>query len=372
MSIYTTPLQFGYFLALLMAILLGVRGYKEERLSDKMLGSVLFLLAMEIQDYTFGFAGINVLWNELNGFPRGTALLFGPAVYFYLRSQLNRGFKLGRRHFWHLLPWLIPFIIDLTIFLNGAHVVQEWQNSTLHSYLTIPRQLILWASYIYYFTLSLRLYWQYREWAKHQFSNQDLISFIWFRNLLYFMIFGILFKESMGMIDGFFNLDFYQDWWWNLAMVAIIFYVAIWGYAQIQPAQIRFKTNGNIEPGKDKKLVAENLGIWKNKIQELMEDKKPYLEPQLNLKSLATKLKTNPSILSAAINQNFKKNFNDLINEYRVNEYLKLSKQEKYDHYTLLALALECGFNSKSTFNRTFKKITGRTPKEVKNTILTL
>ncbi len=52
------------------------------------------------------------------------------------------------------------------------------------------------------------------------------------------------------MIDRFFNLDFYQDWWWNLAMVAIIFYVGIWGYAQVQPAQIRFETNKNSEPEK--------------------------------------------------------------------------------------------------------------------------
>ena len=168
------------------------------------------------------------------------------------------------------------------------------------------------------------------------------------------------------MIDRFFNLDFYQDWWWNLAMVAIIFYVGIWGYAQIQPAQIRFKTNEKEDSEKDKKFIAEDLGIWKNRIQELMDEQKPYLEPQLNLKSLAIKLKTNPSILSAAINQSFKKNFNDFINEYRVNEYLKLTEQSKFEHYTLLALALECGFNSKSTFNRAFKKITGRTPKEMK------
>lgn len=366
MSIYTTPLQFGYFLALLMAILFWVRGYREERLSDKLLGCVMFLLGMEIQDYTFGFAGINFLWNELNGFPRGTALLFGPAVYFYLQSQINRDFKFEKKHLWHLLPWLLPFIVDIAIFLSGPLAVQKWQSSALYSSLSFPRQLILWGSYIYYFTLSLRIYWKYRQWAKNQFSNQDLISFTWFRNLIYFMIFGILFKESMGMIDGFFDLDFYQDWWWNLAMVAIIFYVGIWGYSQIQPGQIEFETDETPKIENGKKPLNENLDIWKQKIEDIMQAQKPYLESQLSLKSLANKLKTNPSILSAAINKNFKKNFNDFVNEYRVQEYLILSKEARYDHYTLLALALECGFNSKSTFNRAFKKSTGRTPKEMK------
>ena len=70
MSIYTTPLQFGYFLALLFAVLLWYRGWQEERLSDKFLGFVMFFLAMEIQDYTFGFAGINILWEKFDGFPR--------------------------------------------------------------------------------------------------------------------------------------------------------------------------------------------------------------------------------------------------------------------------------------------------------------
>ena len=367
MSIYTTPLQFGYFLALLMAILFWVRGYREERLSDKKLGCVLFLLGMEIQDYTFGFAGINVLWNELNGFPRGTALLFGPAVYFYLRTQISRDFKLEKKHFGHLLPWLLPFIFDLSVFLNGPLAVQKWQSSECIAYLNLPIQLIIWCSYIYYFTLSLRLYWEYREWAKNQFSDQDLISFTWFRNLIYFMIFGILFKESMGMIDRIFNLDFYQDWWWNLAMAAIIFYVGIWGYSQVQPGQIEFDTDESTGTDKNDKALNEDLEIWKRKIQDLMEAQKPYLESQLSLKSLALKLKTNPSVLSAAIIQNFKKNFNDFVNEYRVQEYLTLSNQSQYDHYTLLALAMECGFNSKSTFNRAFKKNTGRTPKEMKN-----
>ena len=93
MSIYTTPLQFAYFLGLLFFVLLLLRGFKEERLSDKLLAVVLYLLAMEIQDYTFGFSGINILWEELNGFPRHFSLAFPPTVYFYLKAQINREFK---------------------------------------------------------------------------------------------------------------------------------------------------------------------------------------------------------------------------------------------------------------------------------------
>lgn len=368
MSIYTTPLQFGYILALLMAILFWIRGMREERLSDKLLGCVMFLLGMEIQDYTFGFAGINVLWNELNGFPRGTALLFGPALYFYLRSQINRDFSLQRKHLWHLVPWLIPFILELTIFLQGTEAVQNWLESRTREWLIWPQQIILWASYVFYFYKSLKLYQSYRNWAMHQYSNQDIISFKWFRNLLYFMIAGILTKEIFGIVDRSLNLDFYQDWWWNLAMVGIIFYVGIWGFAQYQPTELGYgrsleeDTSGSQEAQKESAVDA----AWKLKITNLMTEEKPFLDPQLSLKSLAYKLKTNPSILSAAINQNFDKNFNDFINEHRVGEYLDILQDPTKEHYTLLAMAYECGFNSKSTFNRAIKKVTGKTPKELK------
>lgn len=365
MSIYTTPLQFGYFLALSMAIMFWIRGNREERHSDVLLGWVMFFLAMEVQDYTFGFAGIDILWDELNGFPRGTALLFGPSVYFYLRAQVNRDFRITKHHLWHLLPWFITFVIDLIIFLNGADAVQRWQSSSWHHYMSYPRQIVLWTSYTYYFWQSLSLYQSYRHWAQNQYSDQDIISFNWFRNLIYFMISGILFKEGLGIIDNVFELDFYQDWWWNLAMVAIIFYVGIWGYAQAQPAEIRYKSD---DYEQKERLLKEDLSHWKHQIEQFMKEHKPHLEPSLTLKSLALKLKTNPSVLSAAINQNFNKNFNDFINEYRINAFLELIKNKETQHYTLLALAMECGFNSKSTFNRAFKKITGETPTSVAKT----
>jgi YesN/AraC family two-component response regulator len=98
-----------------------------------------------------------------------------------------------------------------------------------------------------------------------------------------------------------------------------------------------------------------------------MEEQKIYLEPQLSLKDMANQLRSNPSVISAAINQNFGKNFNDFVNEYRVKEFQTRQLLPENKNFTLLAIALDCGFNSKSTFNRSFKKITGKAPREVEN-----
>jgi len=111
-------------------------------------------------------------------------------------------------------------------------------------------------------------------------------------------------------------------------------------------------------------LPNNNYSEWKSKIEQLVIEQKLYLEPELSLSALATKLKTNTSVLSAAINQNFGKNFNDFVNAYRVEEVKRLLKDPSNTHLSLLGVALECGFNSKSTFNRAFKKFTGQSPKE--------
>ncbi len=373
MSLYTTPLQIGYFFSLLMWILFLLRGYREQRLSDKLLGWIMFILAMELQDYTFGFAGINVLWNELNGFPRGVSILFGPIVYLYFRAQVNRSFKLRSIDLWHFVPYLIYFTYEISAFVQGSEAVLQRQESDYNLVVGYVFRIILWASYIYYFSKCLVIYKRYRAWSIHQFSNTELINFNWFRDFIYVMIFWLLFREVMNILDAFLDLEFYQDWWWNLALVAVALYIGIAGIAQRQPAKIYFDIN---EPGlkkavdelpSDKKVdVDSEKSVIANKLSALMENDRLFLQPDLNLHELSQHLQTNTAMVSAAINKVFNQNFNDYINGLRIEEFIRLY-QLNGEKYTLLSLAFESGFNSKATFNRAFKKIKGSSPKEYLN-----
>ena len=99
------------------------------------------------------------------------------------------------------------------------------------------------------------------------------------------------------------------------------------------------------------------------KLLEYLINHKPYLNPELTLQDLAEYLDVHPNVLSYVINTTFQKNFYDLINEYRIEEFINLY-QNSNDRYTILSLALDSGFNSKSAFNRNFKKIKGITPSE--------
>jgi len=377
MSIYQTPLQFGYFLALLFAILLWFRGWQEERLSDKFLGWILFFLAMEIQDYTFGFSGINILWEKFDGFPRYFHFAFAPTIYFYLKAQINRDFRFKATHLWHYLFYAIYFLVNSVVFVQGKKAVDSFRSSELSYWLGWLESIAIWGSYIYYFYQSLRLYKEYRRWAETQFSDTETISFVWLRNFIYLIIAGEVFKFGWSVADrALGDLPFEQDWWWHPLTVTIICYVGIKGYAQHQPHRLVFNEKqqattslpleNDFKDALSNRQQAPNndYSDWKPKIEQIFKEQQLYLEPELSLSDLATKLKTNTSVLSAAINQNFGKNFNDFVNEYRVEEVKLQLKDPANAHLSLLGVALECGFNSKSTFNRAFKKFTGQSPKE--------
>lgn len=370
MTIYTTPLQFGYFFSLLLWTVLLVRSIREQRLSDRMLGWVMLLLALAMQDYTFGFAGINLLWEELNGFPRNANLLFGPAVYFYFRSQVNRSFRFERKHGWHLLPYAIYFCVGLSLFAQGPEAVQGFQSAATGRVVDYVYNVAVLASYGYYFSHCLRIYRAYRAWSLDQHSDTEHIGFHWFRNFVYAMIFWTSFRVVMLLLDEVFELSFYQDWWWNLALVAVAVYIGLTGWAQRQPASIHFEAPPPThEPAqqpesiRQEAVTPEKIAL-SQKLEQVMRTERLYLQPELTLHELAKHLNTNASVLSATINQIFQQNFNDYINALRIEAFIRAYQLPENRQYTMLFVALDAGFNSKATFNRAFKKAKGCAPKD--------
>jgi AraC-like DNA-binding protein len=108
---------------------------------------------------------------------------------------------------------------------------------------------------------------------------------------------------------------------------------------------------------------------YREKILSYMASEKPYLEPSLTLLCLSEQLTIPVRHMSQIINESFNKNFCDFINSYRVEESKKLLSKSPNGQWTILGIAYEVGFNAKSTFNTAFKKHTGKTPKEFKNSI---
>jgi len=118
-----------------------------------------------------------------------------------------------------------------------------------------------------------------------------------------------------------------------------------------------------------KKPVDHKIEKLKNKLLSLLEDKKRYLDPELKITDMCSELNTNRTYISNLINSEFRLNFNDLINKYRVDHSISLLKDGMDKNYSLQAIAAASGFGSLSSFNRAFKKNTGTTVSSYKNKI---
>jgi len=106
-----------------------------------------------------------------------------------------------------------------------------------------------------------------------------------------------------------------------------------------------------------------------NRLVRLMEDQKPFTNSELSLRNLADMLEISPHNLTEVINKYSNKNFYDFVNAYRVEEVKARIRNQENNNYTLLAIGLESGFNSKSSFNSVFKKHTGQTPSQYKKSL---
>jgi adenylate cyclase len=125
------------------------------------------------------------------------------------------------------------------------------------------------------------------------------------------------------------------------------------------------KTSSAVSTRKYKQtlLTKEELNKYKSQLDQLMKDQEPFLDSKLSLRSLAQLMEIPPNQLSQLLNEGFNQNFSEYVNSYRLNTFKKLLTDPNYKHMTLLALAYESGFNSKTVFNTFFKKMEGKTPK---------
>ena len=367
LSYYSVPLWFGFMQAWIYAILLWNRARQNNRLSDVLLGLVLVGMAFNIWEYMLGFSGIEILWRQLNFFPRTFGFAFAPLCYFYFKSQVDKDFRFSKSDIWNFLPFIIHTVYHVGVFSGGQDFVKTVEKN-FHGPFYIPQieTLIEIVLDCFYFYKSIKLYREYRTWTITQFSNTDVVSFKWFRNFL--IVLGLIFITNylMLIIDSYKDLDFEQDWWDKLFRAVLIYYVSITGYAQAQPntGLVFREEEHKVENIQKEKFNEFELETWKTKILKLMIDEKLYLQPELNLSDIANRLKTNISVLSGVVNNAFGKNFNDFVNEYRVKEFQERIQLPENKNITLLGIAFDCGFNSKATFNRSFKKFTGKAPKE--------
>ncbi len=389
-NLYSSLLLIFFFHILVYSVLFSLRSLKQDNYADKLMGWFLLLSCLLIIPYMVGFAGWydNQPYRDILFFvPFVHTLAIGPLLYFYTRSVSNYKFRIKRWQNLHLVPVLLYLSINLVksgldvFYFKTYNLTNEYEDPDFAGWYTILSTL----SILIYLFLSLKYYRQYKRFTQLTTSFADLASLKWLRNFLYaFTLLTILpiVKEILSNFIFFEKLRYFGPWYYYLAFAVVVYYIAINAYQAVQlPLRkiqfnpqflLAYQDSENIHSHKEEDFKSEEVSLLvdekminlKNRLVNLMEDERLFERPDLTLTEVAQKLDTNTVVLSKVVNQQFQLNFNDYINRYRVNEVIKRIADPKFKNQTLLAIAFDAGFNSKATFNRSFKKISGKNPKD--------
>ncbi|QMU65477.1 MAG: helix-turn-helix domain-containing protein [Flavobacteriaceae bacterium] len=268
-----------------------------------------------------------------------------------------------------------PFVIIVFI-----HILQLLYKFAINTGYQIPshfkRGVFVYLEFFSIIFNVLIMYFTYQLIVKHENDKSYNIHWVksetnWLKKLIYIGLTICVFWLFAIVIVVVFNLNksyfFYPMWIGISILVYWIGYVGLIKSKQLKERiELRKKRIRNFKSrlSKDK---SEPKSF--TRIKKLIVENKLFLDPNLNLTSLSKKLNLSEGYISKLINENTQLNFNDFINGLRVDEAKDILKNEDFDNYTILAIGLESGFNSKTSFYTTFKKYTDTTPNNFKKLV---
>ncbi len=394
---YSSVLLISFTQGIVYSVLILVKAIKTQNKSNYLLSLFIFLCSLYIAPWMLGFAGWydNQPYRDILFYTPFQHLLFvGPIIFFYTQSLLNPSFKFLKKEALHLIPGFIYLLYTIAIWIYDKFIFGDYyfyKNGMDKDFDDWYQKLGL-VSMLVYFVLSIRYYNVYKKLMFQVVSYADTILFKWIKTYLIAFLIMLLLPIFFDIIGIFYpEMKSYQgSWWFFLFFSIIMYYIAITGYSNPVNTTIPFKmsffnknpmlllnenpTNEtansiDIQHETFEESNSPEIEYWKSKIETLIQEDKWYQNSELTLLDLAKKLGTNVSVISKTINQGFQMNFNDCINKYRIEAVKIRFVNGEHKNSTLLGIAFDSGFNSKATFNRAFKKNTGKTPKEYIETI---
>lgn len=352
---------------------------KDKTLADKLLTVWMLVLGTHLLLHFADSQELGHTYYFLLGLSTPFPLLSGPFLYLYTKTLTEGKPKLGYLDYLHFLPAVLVVLYMIPFFFQPGEEKLQYVLA-LEQQRSIFTLIVLFGimvSGITYITLSLLILRRHRKNLTTKFSYTDQINLNWLRNLIIGMI-AIWSIVTIGhSVDHLFdvNIRYQVD---HLIFISLSLFVLAIGYFGIRqtrifsgqlpldaPEQQRTspkQQDANFVQYRKSGLKSEQADELQAKLEKVMKEEKPFLDHKLTLTALAENLETHPNYLSQVINERFQRNFYDFINTARIEEFKALVQQPNSKNLTVLALAIDCGFSSKSSFNKFFKKSTGVTP----------
>ncbi len=313
------------------------------------------------------------LWGKVQLYPLGGIL--GPFLYLYVQKLSSPHPRLSRHDLAHLVPFALICLVELLFPQNVDHYF------TSGNFLDRGRwsyTAILIILNLIYLALALKELAVHRHNVRQVFSYESsTISLGWLYAVI--IIFSLTFVITLGMLVAILLVGPFINPGLPIFLGFCIFAYAISYYGVRQPVIYNPPLEAELELTEDEdapryihsSLTEQEARQHIDRLLQYMEEEHPYRERDLTIQAVSAALDIPQHHLTQTLNEFLGKNFYSLVNEYRVEEVKRLLIDPAYDHYSLLGIAYEAGFNSKSAFNATFKKVTGLTPSAYRDQIRT-
>lgn len=285
--------------------------------------------------------------------------LTGPFLYLYLLSKLYKDFTLNKRHLLHTFGFIFVSVLIL-------HRVLTVDSQTEHLFKRseiIGLTSLSYACFLLYTVLILKLAFSYRKSIYNYYSqNISEFSFIILLVLGFSIAFTFRYSNNMLWLTRPEIAHKIHDLKVFAILCALIFSSGLYLNSFTRSESVGIKKDENKPKYETSALDSDTKKLLLDTLIYFMEQKKPYLSPNLALSDIAEHTSISTHHISQVLNSSLEINFFDFVNKYRVNESEMMLRDKKMSGKPISTIMYECGFNSKSVFNNHFKKVTGMTP----------
>jgi AraC-like DNA-binding protein len=385
MYVNFTVLSLFLFLGICQALFLAavsLRSGSEGGTAHRLLAGLLVTLALSTGN---GFFYQTELYEDLGwviGLPLMFQFLVGPVFWLYVRSLTEPGFRLRAADALHLLPALAYLVLALPFLSAGSLYKMVLMYSWLHQERPIGEYLsnfwyelalpVQTAAYLVLVGLRLR---DHERRIRDQFSSVDHLTLAWLRRVVAVFALGLVgVSLGYGLILAGVQLSG-ALLCAPLANTVVVYYfswVSTRGASPQVPADPRPVAPPEPEAGEPKAkygkstLPEEFASRILRRLEQTMTTEKPYLDPDLTLDTLAGQIRASRNHLSQVLNHSLGTTFYEYVNRFRIKEAAERLIGPASGHQDILTIAGDCGFHSKSTFNKVFKAWYGVSPSEYK------
>ncbi len=332
-------------------------------------GFILLDHYLELQEVIFSHP-------HLLGLTYTLPMVIGPLLLLYTLLLIIPQRSISKQFAFHGIPFLIlvVYLIFDFYFLSGSEKLAYYHRQTevSTSFMIYLAEFLLNFSLPVYSVYSIMLLSKHSKQIKNTFSFTEKIDLKWLRIILYlFVSISVIMLFTNLISDVFPIISFLTgDSYIFAALTIAIFFIGYYGIKQkaIYPTTSKHKEETTHTKNSYQKsgLKSSSYEHYLQKLNRLLETEKIYLNARLTLKELADEMQMTENNLSQLINEGLNKTFYQLINEHRVEHFKRSISKSEFQHLSILGVALESGFNSKSSFNSIFKQHTGLTPSQFK------